>query len=200
MRSAIFTTLMGVFTFGMATLACAADEDAKIEKPESPKAASALDFAVKRIDGEDVKLEKYRGQVVLIVNVASRCGLTPQYKDLQKLHERYAEKGLAILGFPANDFGKQEPGTNQEIKEFCTSKFGVAFDMFAKVVVTGEKMCPLYKFLTSAKTNPKHSGPIKWNFTKFLLDREGRIAARFEPRTKPSDEAVIAKIEELLKQ
>jgi glutathione peroxidase len=160
--------------------------------------AGPLDFTVTDIDGNEVALDRYRGKVVMIVNVASKCGLTPQYQALQTLHERYADRGLAILGFPANEFLGQEPGTNAEIKAFCTSNYGVEFDMFAKVVVKGEGQCPLYAYLTSAETNPQFAGEIQWNFTKFLVGRDGAVGARFEPRTKPDDPQVIKAIEAAL--
>ncbi|MEX2188572.1 MAG: glutathione peroxidase [Pirellulales bacterium] len=147
------------------------------------------------LDGKDVDLAKYKGKVVIIVNVASRCGNTPQYEQLQSLHAKYGQQGLAILGFPANEFGKQEPGTNAEIAEFCTKNYGVEFDMFAKVVVKGEGQCDLYKFLTSKETNPKFAGDITWNFEKFLIGRDGQVKARFSPRTKPDAEEVIKAIE-----
>jgi glutathione peroxidase len=162
--------------------------------------ASALDFTVKDIDGNDVPLSKYRGRVVLIVNVASKCGLTPQYEGLQKLHEQYADQGLAILGFPANNFLRQEPDTNAQIKAFCSTKYGVAFDMFTKVSVKGRDKCELYEYLTSKQTNPQFGGELKWNFTKFLLDRDGRIIGRFEPRVRPGDARVVQAIEAALKR
>ncbi len=158
--------------------------------------SSPLDFTVKDIEGQPVELSKYQGKVVLIVNVASRCGLTKQYKELQELHERYAEKGLVILGFPANEFGRQEPGTNAEIQEFCTTKFGVEFPMFSKIVVKGEGQAPLYTFLTTA--NPKFAGEISWNFEKFLVGRDGQVTARFAPRVTPDSEQVVQAIEQAL--
>ena len=157
-----------------------------------------LDFTMQDIDGKDVPLSKYKGDVVLVVNVASKCGNTPQYKDLQALHEKYAGRGLRILGFPANNFKEQEPGTNQEIKAFCEKNFGVTFDMFAKVSVKGDDTCALYKFLTSEAKDPAHGGEIAWNFTKFLVGRDGRVLQRFEPKVKPDDPAVIKAIEEAL--
>ncbi len=165
---------------------------------QSEAAESVLGFVVKDIDGNEVPLSRYRGKVLLIVNVASRCGLTPQYQDLQELHRRYADQGLAILGFPANEFGAQEPGTNAEIKQFCTANYGVEFDMFAKVVVKGDGQCGLYSFLTSDERNPGYGGEIRWNFTKFLVDREGKVIARFEPRTRPSDAKVAQAIQRAL--
>lgn len=161
-------------------------------KTQSP---AALDFKVKTIEGEEVHLSKYHGRVVLIVNTASKCGLTPQYEQLQALHEKYAEQGLSILGFPANNFGKQEPGTNDQIIEFCEQNFGVEFDMFAKVSVKGDDITPLYAYLTGEETNPGFDGEISWNFEKFLVSREGKVVARFSPRTKPDAEKVVKALE-----
>jgi glutathione peroxidase len=169
------------------------------EKKGDRKVAPVLNFKMKTIDGKEVDLSKYQGKVVLFVNVASECGLTPQYKGLQALHDKYAREGLAIIGVPANEFGSQEPGSNREISQFCTSKYGVKFDMLAKVVVKGEGICPLYKFLTSKETDPKFAGDIKWNFTKFLIV-DGEIVARFEPRVEPQSPEVIKAIEEGLKK
>jgi len=131
----------------------------------------------------------------MMVNVASQCGLTPQYKQLEELHEKYAGKGLAVLGFPANEFGSQEPGTDAEIATFCKSKYDVKFDMFSKVVVKGDGQCPLYKFLTSKETDPKFAGDITWNFEKFLIGRNGEVVARFAPKVKPDSEEVLKAIE-----
>ncbi len=150
---------------------------------------------MKTLDGKDVDLSKYHGKVVLIVNVASKCGLTPQYKELQALHEKYAKNGLAILGFPCNQFLSQEPGTAEEIKEFCRINYGVSFDMFAKVEVNGEVACDFYKNLTSLHTKPVGPGKISWNFEKFVVGRNGEIVARFGPRTKPDDPDVLKVIE-----
>jgi len=169
-----------------------ADDTKQESKPMDVPAA--LDFKVKSIAGEDVHLSEYHGDVVLIVNVASKCGLTPQYKQLQKLHEDYADKGLSILGFPANNFAGQEPGSNEDIETFCEENYGVEFDMFAKISVKGEDQAPLYKFLTSKKTNPAFAGEIRWNFDKFLVNREGKVIARFEPRTKPDADEVVRAI------
>lgn len=165
------------------------------EKKEDKKVAPVLAFTMKSIDGKDVALSKYQGKVVLFVNVASECGLTPQYKGLQALHDKYAAKGLAIVGVPANEFGSQEPGSNKEIAEFCTKNYGVKFDMLGKVVVKGEGICPLYKFLTGKDTNPRLAGDIKWNFTKFLVGKNGAIVNRFEPDTEPTAEDVVKAIE-----
>lgn len=162
---------------------------------ETPRGVYALGHVVKNIDGADVDLSQYRGKVVLIVNVASKCGLTPQYADLEKLYETYGEKGLTILGFPANNFREQEPGTNAEIKEFCSLTYGVKFPMFSKISVAGDDIDPLYQDLISKEKNGEFGGEIGWNFTKFLVGRDGHVAARFEPRVKPSDPAVTAAIE-----
>lgn len=153
-------------------------------------------FSLKDIDGQDVQLSQFKGKKLLLVNVASQCGLTKQYAALQKLHETYNTKGLIILGIPANNFGAQEPGSNAEIKSFCTTKFNVTFTMMSKIEVKGEKQDPLYKYLTSHK---QFGGEISWNFEKFLIDGEGNIIQRFKPRTKPDSKEVISGIEAALK-
>lgn len=165
------------------------------EDTETVETPAVLDFTMQSLGGEDLDLAQYHGQVVLMVNTASKCGLTPQYEPLQGLHETYAGQGLAVLGFPANNFGKQEPGTDPEIEEFCEQNFGVEFTMFSKVSVKGDDICPLYDFLTSEETNPGMSGPINWNFEKFLISREGKVVARFAPRTRPDADEVVAAIE-----
>lgn len=142
------------------------------------KAPAVLRFTMKDIDGKEVNLSRYQGKVLLIVNVASECGYTPQYKELQALHEKYASKGLAVLGFPSNDFGGQEPGSENEIKAFCKKNYGVTFDLFSKIGIA-KKPAPLYEHLVSKETNPKFSGKVTWNFEKFLLDREGNVVARY---------------------
>lgn len=164
------------------------------------KVPAVLNFKMKDLKGKDVDLSKYQGKVVLIVNTASQCGLTPQYEGLQALHEKYADEGLAILGFPANEFGQQEPGSNDEIAEFCKENYGVKFPMFSKVVVKGEGQCPLYRFLTSADSDPDFPGDITWNFEKFLISRDGEIVARFAPMIKPESEEVVTAIAEQLKK
>ena len=174
-------------------------EEAK-EKPVPTQTPAALDFEMETIDGEKVRLDKYHGDVVLMVNVASKCGLTKQYKELQKLHKDYEALGLSILGFPANNFGKQEPGSDEEIATFCEKNYGVEFDLFSKISVAGDDQAPLYTFLTSEETNPKFAGKIGWNFEKFLINRDGQVIARFAPRTKPSAEEVIKAIEAALAQ
>jgi len=159
------------------------------------KVPAVLKFQMKDIDGKVVDLARYQGKVVLIVNVASECGYTPQYKGLEALHEKYADQGLVVLGVPSNDFGSQEPGSDEEISEFCTKNYGVKFDMLSKVPVKGPDQVPLYRFLTSKDTDPDHAGPIKWNFTKFLVSRQGQIVNRFESRVKPESPEVTSAIE-----
>jgi glutathione peroxidase len=163
-------------------------------------ARGVLDFSMQDIGGRETALAQYRGKVLLLVNTASKCGLTPQYKALEEVYKRYRDQGLVILGFPANDFLGQEPGTNAEIKEFCLINYGVSFPMFAKISVRGKGIHPLYKFLVEKETNPRFAGKIAWNFTKFLVDRKGEVIARFEPRTVPDDPAVIAAIEKALQE
>ena len=182
----------------MATVGGAVYYHHHIETKVEAASASVLDFKVRDIDGKDVKLKKYKGDVVLVVNVASKCGYTPQYESLQATYEKYKDKGLVILGFPANNFGGQEPGTAAEIKEFCSSKYKVTFPLFAKISVKGEDQDPLYSFLTKPETNPASAGDIKWNFTKFLVDRSGKVVARFEPKVKPDSPEVTAAIEKYL--
>ena len=183
--------VMGLGQF-VVDYAYASDDDAAEPAP------SVLGFTVQAIDGEDVELSEYEGDVVLIVNVASRCGLTPQYEQLQALHEEYAEQGLSILGFPANNFRGQEPGTNDQIFQFCQENYGVEFDMFAKVSVAGDDICPLYEFLTSEETNGEFAGEIRWNFDKFLVSRDGAVIARFAPRTRPDSDEITNAIEAAL--
>ena len=173
------------------------DQLMAIDQKTAPK---ALDFKMKTLAGKDVHLDKYRGNVVLIVNVASECGLTPQYKELQALHEKYGKEGLRIVGFPCNQFGGQEPGSAEEIRDFCTTNYGVTFDLFEKVDVNGENTCPLYKHLKKLNTKPKGAGEIGWNFEKFVLNRNGEVIGRFEPRTQPEDPVVIGVIEEALSE
>ncbi len=159
---------------------------------------SIYDYKVKTIDHKEISLSEYKGKVLLIVNVASQCGLTPQYKDLQALYDKYHAQGFEILGFPANNFGHQEPGTEEEIKSFCTKNYGVTFPMFEKVSVKGSDMCELYQFLTKKELNGVMNAEVSWNFEKFLIDKNGKLAANYEPTTKPMSEKIIQKIEELL--
>jgi glutathione peroxidase len=158
--------------------------------------ASLLDIPVARIDGTPSSLAEFRGDVLLVVNVASKCGLTPQYAGLEKLYSTYRDRGLSVLGFPANEFGGQEPGTNDEIATFCRTRFDVQFPLFEKIVVKGASIHPLFAELT--KSAP--SGDIQWNFEKFLIGRNGTVAARFAPTVTPEDPALIAAIEKALDQ
>lgn len=161
-------------------------------------APSALNFDMKTLAGKPVNLaEEYEGKVVLLVNVASRCGLTPQYEALQELHEKYADQGLAIVGVPCNQFNRQEPGSAEEIVAFCEENYGVEFDLLQKSnVKQGEPdQAPLYTYLTSKETNPEFGGEIQWNFEKFLISRVGQVVNRFDPRTRPNDETVVQAIE-----
>ncbi len=156
---------------------------------------TVLRFKMESLTGEEVDLSRYQGKVVMIVNVASKCGFTGQYEQLQMLHEKYADRGLAILGFPCNQFLGQEPGSADEIQAFCEKNYGVTFDMFAKVDVNGENACELYRVLTSVDTQPKGAGRISWNFEKFLIDRTGMVVGRFGSRTRPDDPEILAIIE-----
>lgn len=167
---------------------------------EEAKMKTVYDFVMKDIDGKDVKLEKFRGKVALIVNVASQCGYTPQYTGLQAVYQKYKDKGLVVLGFPANNFGAQEPGADAEIKTFCTSKFNVTFPMFSKISVKGPDQHPFYQFLTSKETDPQFAGDIAWNFNKFLVDKDGKVIARFESKDAPEGEKVTQAIEQALKK
>ena len=161
-------------------------------------AGSIYDFTLNSIDGKPMPLADFKGKVILVVNVASRCGFTPQYSALEFIYEKYKDQGFVILGFPANNFGSQEPGTNAEIKKFCSAKYNVTFPMYAKVSVKGDDQTPLYKYLTES-ANPTVAGDIKWNFTKFLVDRNGRVVQRFEPETTPDAPQVTSAIEKALK-
>jgi glutathione peroxidase len=160
--------------------------------------ADALAFTVKDIDGRDVDLGQYRGKVVLIVNVASKCGFTKQYAGLEKLYEQYQDKGLVVLGFPANNFNGQEPGTDAQIKEFCTGTYDVKFPMMSKLSVKGDGKAPLYHYLTEPATAGEFAGEIGWNFTKFVIGRDGKITARFPSQTTPQDPKLIAALDAAL--
>lgn len=161
---------------------------------------SVYDFSMKTIDGKTVPLSAYKGKVLLIVNVASRCGFTPQYKDLEALYRKYETRGFTILGFPANNFGGQEPGTDSEIKEFCTANYGVTFPLFSKISVRGEDQDPLYRYLTSDEANPATGGDVKWNFQKYLVGRDGKVRAKFLSRVTPLSEELTSAVETALKQ
>lgn len=173
-----------------------ASEDPPASTEAQPR--YVLGYEMPLLEGGVQDLSQFKGKVVLIVNTASKCGLTPQYKELQALYDAKKDDGLVILGFPANNFMNQEPGSNEQIAEFCEQNYGVTFPMFSKVSVKGDDICPLYKQLTSQPS--PIGGEIQWNFDKFLVDREGNVVARFSPRTKPTDPALAAKLDELLAQ
>jgi len=208
MKTLLTLALLGsVAAIALATAALAAGpkEKDKVKEPTAAPAktdakspASPLDFTVKDIDGKEQNLSDFKGKVVMMVNVASRCGNTPQYEGLEALYKKYQDKGLVIVGFPANNFGGQEPGSEAEIKQFCTSKYNVTFPMMSKISVKGDDKAPLYQWLTSEKTNPDFAGDVTWNFGKFLVDRNGNVMARFDPGTKPSDPKVVGAIEKAL--
>jgi glutathione peroxidase len=162
-------------------------------------ASNIYDFTLPSIDGRPMPLADFKGKVVLVVNVASRCGYTPQYSALEALYEKYKDQGFVIVGFPANNFGAQEPGTNQEIKTFCSRKYSVTFPLYSKVSVKGDDQTPLYQYLTK-QTDPPIAGEIKWNFTKFLVDRNGHVIQRFESAVRPDSKEVISAVEKQLSQ
>ena len=163
-----------------------------------PQAASIYDIEVKRLDGTPEKLSDYEGKVVLAVNVASKCGNTPQYASLESLYERYGEKGFTILGFPCNQFFGQEPGTAEQIQQFCSLNYGVTFPLFEKLEVKGPGQHPLYALLSESQDDAGKAGNVQWNFEKFLVGRDGRVVRRFRPKTQPDDPKVVAAIESLL--
>jgi glutathione peroxidase len=190
MKNAMRFVLAIVFTLPVTIFA--QTEEKLME--QQPKLYS---FSMKTIDGKDKPLSEYKGKVLLIVNVASKCGHTPQYKGLESIYEKYKDRGFMILGFPANNFLRQEPGTNDEIKKFCTLNYGVTFDMFSKISVKGNNQDPLYKYLT--KESPVQ-GVVTWNFQKYLVDRKGNVVEKFTPGTGPEEKEVIEKIEQLLSE
>jgi glutathione peroxidase len=157
--------------------------------------ASIYDFKMKDIKGQERSLSDFRGQVLLLVNVASKCGLTPQYKGLEELYEKYRERGFAVLGFPSNDFAGQEPGTEREIQDFCDLNYKVQFPLFSKIAVKGESQDPLYKYLTQSSAHP---GEIQWNFQKFLINKKGEVVANIGPKTEPRE--IDSQIEKLLQE
>ena len=162
-------------------------------------ASGVYSYTLNSIEGKPTQLAEYKGKVVLIVNVASQCGYTPQYSALEAIYEKYKDQGFVILSFPANNFGAQEPGTNEEIKTFCSRKYNVTFPMYSKISVKGSDQAPLYAYLTK-ETGPEISGDIKWNFTKFLVDRSGNVVQRFEPAVTPDSKEMVGAIEKQLKQ
>ena len=196
-----------IFTFSFLFASLAACGGSATPTPSAAEAPSAdatdgtsvavIDHTVESLTGERVDLASFRGRPILIVNTASKCGYTPQYASLQKLHEKYGEQGLVVIGFPSNDFGNQEPGTAEEIGNFCRLNYGVTFPMMAKVHTKGPDQAPVYRALT-AESGSEFQGEIKWNFTKFLVDPEGKVVARFESSVDPLDEQVTSAVEALL--
>lgn len=162
------------------------------------EAPAALNFKMPKLSGEEVSLSDYKGKVVVMVNVASKCGYTRQYTPLQKLYDDHKADGLVVLGFPCNQFGGQEPGSPEEIKSFCEENYGVTFDMFAKIDVNGDDASPLYKYLTAQKTEPKGAGAVKWNFEKFVIGRDGKLAGRFSSRVSPDSDEFMAVVNKLI--
>ena len=162
-------------------------------------ASSVHEFTMEALNGTPTPLASFKGKVMLVVNVASQCGYTYQYEGLQALYVKYKDQGLVVVGFPANNFGGQEPGTNAEIGAFCKSKFGVSFPMFSKISVAGKDKAPLYQFLTDKNANPKTGGDIPWNFTKYLVDRDGKVLARFDAPVEPASKELTSAIEAALK-
>lgn len=156
------------------------------------------DFTATTIEGNEKSLGDFKGKTLLVVNVASQCGLTPQYKGLEELHRKYKGRGFAVLGFPCNQFAGQEPGSDEEIKTFCETRFDVSFPLFSKVDVNGEDRHPVYEFLTAQETHPDGPGDIKWNFAKFIVDKQGNVVARFDPATEPTSKDLTTAIEEAL--
>jgi glutathione peroxidase len=161
---------------------------------------SLYDVPVATLDGEEGRLSQQKGNVTLVVNVASQCGLTPQYAGLQKIHEQYRDRGFSVLGFPCNQFGAQEPGTHEEIAQFCETSFGVTFPMFEKIEVNGEGRHPLYDELTMTADAEGHRGDIRWNFEKFLLSRDGEVIARFSPMVDPEAPELVGQLEDALEK
>jgi glutathione peroxidase len=188
-KSSLLVLLTLALGLGAASLSAA---------PPNAPGKSVYDFTLKSIDGQPTPLSEYHGKVLLLVNVASHCGFTPQYTALESVYEKYKSRGLVIVGIPANNFGAQEPGSNEEIKTFCSKKYSVSFPMMSKLSVKGDDKTPLYQFLTSKSADPKFSGEIQWNFTKFLFDRNGNPVARFEPAVTPDSPEVTAAIEAAL--
>jgi glutathione peroxidase len=159
---------------------------------------TVYDFTLNSIDNQPTPLSNFKGKVVLLVNVASRCGYTPQYEGLEALYEKYKDRGFVIVGIPANNFGAQEPGTNAEIKTFCTAKYHVTFPMMSKVSVKGDDITPLYAYLTDKSIHPKTGGEIGWNFTKFLVGPDGKVIARFDSKVEPQSKEVTSAVEDAL--
>lgn len=181
-----------------ACVGCAYADDKSDPKPKDAKMASPLDYKLKDINDKEVDLAQYKGKVVLLVNVASECGYTTQYKGLQELHEAYKDQGVVVIGIPSNEFGRQEPGSNADILKFCQSNFKVTFPMMAKVVVKGTGKVPLYEYLTGKDSNPDHAGEIGWNFEKFLIGKSGKVVGRYKSSVEPMSETIVGAIKKEL--
>jgi glutathione peroxidase len=187
MNKLISVTLIALFTIG--TLLA--------QETKKKMDSTIYNFTMKTIEGKEKPLVDYKGKVVMVVNTASFCGNTPQYKQLEEIYKQYKDKGFVIIGFPANNFGKQEPGSDTDIRTFCEKNYGVTFDLFSKISVKGDDIHPLYKYLT---TETGFNGDIDWNFAKFLVDKNGKVVARFKAKVKPDEKEIVAKIEELVAQ
>lgn len=188
LKSNLLFALVAVFAIGLLV----------VPQTSAQETPAALNFTMKSIDGKDVALSKYAGKVVVFVNVASKCGYTPQYKQLQELHENYADKGVAVVGIPCNQFRGQEPGSEKEILAFCKKEYGVEFDLMSKVDVNGDDQCALFKHLNSLNVKPRGKGPVKWNFEKYVLDRTGKPVGRFASKVKPSSDEFMSVIKKAL--
>jgi len=197
MRARISTWLAGCCV-GLIGLALSIGAAGSMANEETRDEKSIYDFKVKNIKGEDVSLADYKGKTVLIVNVASKCGYTRQYAEMQAAYEKYKDRGFVILGFPCNQFGGQEPGSEQEILQFCQANYGVEFPMFSKLDVKGGSADPLFKYLSALETEPKGAGDISWNFEKFLIDGEGKVIGRYKSAVSPTGKEMVDLLEKLL--
>lgn len=200
--SRLFASILVVGALGLTLTACtsaAASRATAVNTTQTPtsNASSIYDFTMKDIDGKDVPLSNFKGKVLMVVNVATFCGNTPQYAALEKLYEDNKDKGFVVLGFPANEFGQQEPGSNAEIKNFCTSKYNVSFPMFSKIKVKGDGIHPLYQWLVA---NAPYHDDVEWNFGKFLVGRDGKVINRFNPSVKPDDVSITKALDSALAQ
>jgi glutathione peroxidase len=190
MQTSVLAWLSVVSLAGISYVLAAEDT-----KPADKPAPAVLNYTMKSLAGEDVKLSQFQGKVILIINTASECGFTPQYEGLQALYTKYKDKGLVLLGFPANDFGQQEPGTDSEIATFCKENYGVTFPMFSKISVLGNTKAPLYQYLTDTRNDPTKLGEVQWNFEKFLISKDGKIVNRWRSATTPRSDEVVKAIE-----
>lgn len=199
-----FTNITCILLFTISIMACSNTKTSKSVETEpiesNISANSVYDFSMISIEGEIINLSKYKGKVLVIVNTASKCGLTPQYKELEAFYKTYKEKGVEVLGFPANNFLSQEPGTNKEIANFCLSNYGVSFQMFSKISVKGKDIHPLYQYLTQKSKNGILDAAVSWNFQKFVIDQNGKLITSFSPKTSVSEPEFIKTIDDLLKK